>query len=242
MGKFEGDFVNEFEEYGEDFREEIYGELDAIREEREGLEERLATRYLEHEKRFKEEKEKTGPFLPDPIKGFEDVSELVERIDDLERKEQKLRCKENDSRMMEDIQEIKEEHPYWGKRFESDLKQIREDEKDRNQRRREYEERGEDYLDSDPSPAGRKIRLSTRVEMAKGGLTPDRIGEVIDDYDGSLESGWEYWEQKEKLSELFNEISNEEAESILEKRRKSGDYSDANYYSLKRMIRQHYGR
>jgi hypothetical protein len=242
MGKFEGDFVNEFEEYGEDFREEIYEELDAIREEREGLEERLASRSLEYEKRFKEEKEKTGPFLPDPIEGFEDVSKLVERIDELERKEQKLRCKENDSRMMEDIQEIKEEHPYWGKRFESDLKQIREDEKDRNQRRREHEERGEDYLDSDPSPAGRKIRLSTRIEMAKGGLTPDRIGEVVDDYDGSLESGWEYWEKKEKLSELFNEISNEEAESILEKGRQSGKYSDANYYSLKRMIRQHYGR
>ena len=242
MGKFEGDFVNEFEEYGEDFREEIYEELDAIREEREGLEERLANRYLEHEKRFKEEKEKTGPFLPDPIEGFEDVQGLMERIEALEKAEQSLRSKENDSRMMEDIQEIKEEHPYWGERFESELKQIGKDEKDRNQRRRECEERGEDYLDSDPSPAGRKIRLSTRVEMAKGGLTPDRIGEVIDDYDGSLESGWEYWEQKEKLSELLNEISYEEAGNILEKGRKSGEYSDANYYSLKRMIRQHYDR
>lgn len=242
MGKFEDDFVNEFEEYGEDFREEIYEELDAIREEREGLEERLANRYLDHEKRFKEEKEKTGPFLPDPIEGFEDVSILLERIDELEKKEQKLRCKENDSRMMENIQEIKEQHPYWGERFESELGKIKEDERDRNQRRRECEERGEDYLDSDTSPAGKRIRLSTRIEMAKGGLTPDRIGEVVDDYDGSLESGWEYWEQKEQLSELLNEISYEEAENILEKGRQSGEYSDANYYSLKRMLRQHYGR
>ena len=243
MGRFEEDDFSEFDEYNEEYQDELYKDLDFLRETREGIEDRVNDRYSELEERFEEEREKTKPFLPDKIEGYDDIPEMMKEIEQIEAKEQELGCKENDARMMENIHEIKEENPYWGERFESELKDIKEAEKEERQERREHEERGEDYLSSQPSTVGRKIRLDSKIEMARdGGVTPDDIGEVVDDERGMNESGYEYFESKENLSELLNEINYEEAETILENGRKEGKYSDDNYYSLKRIIRQHYGK
>jgi hypothetical protein len=107
---------------------------------------------------------------------------------------------------------------------------------------RECEEKGEDFICSDPDPVGRLIKLDTKIELAKEGITSDELGMIADDYAGMLESGWGYFESKERLTEVLDKITFEEAEDILERGREEGKYTDDNYNSLKRMIRQHFNR
>ena len=85
-------------------------------------------------------------------------------------------------------------------------------------------------------------QLDTSLELAGLGMTPDEIGTLVDDHHGMVESGVEYVTAQENLSELMDRLTYEETDAILDEGYKEGAYTEENYWALKRMVRQHYGK
>jgi len=172
---------------------------------------------------------------------FEELAEHdPEYAEEVDAERTRIQCEAHEEEIRRNIEEVREHSEYWADRFTEEQERIKEWSERELQRRIECEKNGEEYLpSSDEGPSSAK--LETAIELAKGGITPDAMAEVMDDYAGLQESGAEYFESKEGLLEKLDQISYGEAMGILERGNEEGKYTEDNYRALQSTIRRHYG-
>ena len=231
--------IGQNQEYYERYMSERGKENEALAEERDGLEERYEEMREEYNKRYVIEKEKSSPFIPD-VEGKDEILDLNNQIELIEQKQGILWERFSEACQCAALDELKLKERYWAERYERELEQIRKDEVSEKERKREFYERGEEHYSPEDSARSKRFKMSTKIEMANDGLTPDAIGEVVDEYDGLVTSGEGYVRAKENLAENFDKISYEEALEILAQGKKEGKYSDDMYYNMQAQIRRHY--
>ena len=231
--------VRKDQEYYENYIKEIGKEKDALVDEHEKLTAQYEEMLEELNKRYKIEKEKSNPFIPE-IEGQEELDDLYDQIELIEYKLGVLDERFSDASLWATLDGLKSKERYWAERYGKELEQIRKDEIDEKERKGEFYERGEEYYSSDDSVRSKRYKMSLKLDMANDGLTPDAIGEVLDEYDGLVTSGDGYVRAQENLAENLDKISYEEALEILAEGKKEGKYSDEMYYKMQATIRRHY--
>jgi len=231
--------IGQDQEYYEGYMRDRGKENGALATEREGLEEQQEEMLEEYNKRYKIERKESSPFLPD-VEGKDELLDLRNQIELIEHKQGILWERFSEACQCAALDELKSKERYWAGRYERELDQIRKDEVGEKEREKEFYERGEEYIEPYETARSKRLKMSTKIEMAEDGLTPDAIGEVLDDYDGMLQSGDGYVRAKENLMENLDKISYEQALEILEKGRKEGKYSNEKYYKMQATIRRRY--
>jgi len=231
--------ISQGQEYYERYIQEIGKEKDALVDEYEGLTGKYEELIEIYNKKYETEKEKSSPFIPD-IEGKDEILDLNNEIELIEHKQGILWERFSEACQCAALDELKSKERYWAGRYERELDQIRKDEVGEKEREKEFYERGEEYIEPYETARSKRFKMSTKIEMAEDGLTPDAIGEVLDDYDGMLQSGDGYVRAKENLMENLDKISYEQALEILEKGRKEGKYSNEKYYKMQATIRRRY--
>lgn len=232
--------IGQDQEYYERYIQELGKEKDALVDEHERLKEQYDEMLEEYNKRYKIEKEKSSPFIPE-VEGKDEILDLNNQIELIKYKQGILWERFSEACQCGALDELKSKERYWAERYEKELDQIRKDEVGEKERMGEFYERGEEYYSSDKSSASKRLDMSTKIEMANDGLTRDAIAEVLDDYDGMIQSGDGYVRAKENLMENLDKISYEQALEILAEGRKEGKYSDEKYYKMQATIRRRYG-
>ena len=243
MAIFDGDIFREYQEHGEEYMEMINEEAESIKEEIERIWETVQEKREEYEERFGEEIEKTSAFNAEQMEIVDRISELYDKYFELQDREQKIIQKAAEAGMVENIEtKIRPKSEYWADKYTADLKEVKEDEVKETAEMEKNEKLGKVHIDPYPSATLRKIRLDTKIELASTAFNPDQLGELVNDYDGLLEYGLEYFQSKEGLSKRLDKVSYEQAMESLDNLWEKEEISDDNYYSLKAQIRSHYGK
>ena len=243
MERFDGDVFDEYHEHGEEYAEMINEDAESIREEFECIWETIQEKREEYKERFGEEIEKTSAFTAEQMEIVEQINELYDKHFELQDREQRIFKKAVEAGMLENIEtKIRPQSEYWADKYSAELKEVKEDEVKETAEMEKNEKLGKVHIDPYPSATLRKIRLDTKIELASTAFNPDQLGELVNDYDGLLEYGLEYFQSKEGLSKRLDKVSYEQAMESLDNLWEKEEISDDNYYSLKAQIRSHYGK
>ena len=235
--------LEELEENDPLFTAETKEKLEELDEAVEALNGQFREKDSEYRALCEEAKEQSKPFFPDKIDGgeelFKEIVSIEEKASNLESQRGELVGEVSDRLLNQRIEGVRDKSEYWADRFTETKERIEHDEQIEHEKFLRAQERGKEYIEPDPSSFSRRMRLENQVEFAQF-ATPDEFYEVVDDYNGMIESGWDYWEEKENLLESLDKITYEEAQSLLENGRSEGKYTDENYQYLSGVIRKHY--
>ncbi|MCP3931501.1 MAG: hypothetical protein GY705_20640 [Bacteroidetes bacterium] len=253
-GEFEKGFIREITEkprgrlaelfeYDHEAAYGIWKEISPLVKEIAELEKTIEQKRNQFSKLFKKRKNSTLDKAPSMKSEQAEINDLYAEVEVLRKgKLLELYGKQDDLLFEYRIAEVRENSEHWAKQFTKERDYLKKESERENQKRLLAQKNGDDYFEPHPKASFRLTQLDTKIELARGklGITPDHLSEIVDDYHGMWESGYKYFKTIDDLKRKLTKMDFKEASTVLEDGYLDGKYSDENYYSMKRIIRQHF--
>jgi len=193
--------------------------------------------------------ERNDEWLDDAREKWKDLKERIKNDqasggrnkETLDEEEMELSSEIWEKEFERDIEHIREhESEYWAEEFIKRRNRIEELGKRQLEARIAAEAKGEDYLTTEKSAGRKMMELERAVDDAKHGMTPDKFGQVLDQYDEIKEYHENYHVYEDETEKMLGSRTYEENDENIDEAYADGRISREKRDYWKRRNRLHH--